>query len=117
MANSPPPPAGWYPDPDVADQQRYWDGADWTEHTAPASVPPPPQASGAPSAECPYCHSAIHPDASRCPACSGELKYCRSCGKHRGVTSKQKFVGLARGGMKTQYRCMVCGRVVDGPRF
>ena len=25
------PPAGWYPDPDGADQQRYWDGAKWTE--------------------------------------------------------------------------------------
>jgi len=34
-----------------------------------------------------------------------------------GMTSKQKFVGFARGGMKTQYRCMGCMRVLDGPRF
>ena len=28
------PPAGWYPDPNEASQQRYWDGAKWTEHIA-----------------------------------------------------------------------------------
>ena len=37
------PPAGWYPDPQDADRQRYWDGNAWTEHTADAS----PQAAGA----------------------------------------------------------------------
>ena len=33
----PPPkvPAGWYPAPDGAPAQRYWDGQRWTEHTAP----------------------------------------------------------------------------------
>lgn len=33
-APPPPPsvPAGWYPQGDV---QRYWDGSQWTEHTAP----------------------------------------------------------------------------------
>jgi len=29
------PPAGWYPDPRVSSLQRYFDGHDWTEHTAP----------------------------------------------------------------------------------
>ncbi|MFT6943108.1 MAG: hypothetical protein ACJA2F_001307 [Nitriliruptoraceae bacterium] len=28
------PQAGWYPDPNDATQQRYWDGTAWTEHTA-----------------------------------------------------------------------------------
>ena len=28
-------PAGWYPDPEQAGQQRYWDGLQWTEHRAP----------------------------------------------------------------------------------
>jgi|GEM_PF-1277462 len=28
------PPAGWYPDPHDAAGQRYWDGAQWTEHAA-----------------------------------------------------------------------------------
>lgn len=26
------PPAGWYPDPTAQFEQRYWDGAQWTEH-------------------------------------------------------------------------------------
>ncbi|WP_237341925.1 PH domain-containing protein [Williamsia soli] len=39
-APTPPPPppsvpAGWYPDSSNALIQRYWDGAQWTEHTAP----------------------------------------------------------------------------------
>ena len=40
------PPAGWFPDPDDASQQRYWDGSAWTEHRVPAAGPggPPAQA-------------------------------------------------------------------------
>ncbi len=37
-------PAGWYPTPDG--QQRYWDGAAWTEHIAPGA-PQSPTAFGA----------------------------------------------------------------------
>ena len=33
-AATPATPAGWYPDPNDASQQRYWDGSAWTEHTA-----------------------------------------------------------------------------------
>ncbi|MFJ9544294.1 phospholipid scramblase-related protein [Streptomyces sp. NPDC101225] len=43
-------PAGWYPDPHGAPRTlRYWDGAQWTQHThadqqaAPAGQPPQPQ--------------------------------------------------------------------------
>lgn len=28
-------PQGWYPDPHTASQQRWWDGTQWTGHTAP----------------------------------------------------------------------------------
>lgn len=31
------PAAGWYPDPEDASQQRYWDGQQWTDHRAPAA--------------------------------------------------------------------------------
>jgi uncharacterized protein (AIM24 family) len=31
-------PANWYPDPQDASLQRYWDGERWTEHTAPAAA-------------------------------------------------------------------------------
>jgi hypothetical protein len=34
-------PAGWYPDPDGAGGQRYWDGYAWTEHRSPATPPRP----------------------------------------------------------------------------
>ncbi|MEU2555010.1 phospholipid scramblase-related protein [Streptomyces sp. NPDC003388] len=44
-------PAGWYPDPHGAAQTlRYWDGAQWTDHTNPAQQGagqvPPQQAAG-----------------------------------------------------------------------
>jgi TM2 domain-containing membrane protein YozV len=34
--------AGWYPDPEVPGQQRYWDGTAWTEHRAIATPQPAP---------------------------------------------------------------------------
>lgn len=30
------PPAGWYPNPDDPDSQRYWDGQKWTNDPTPA---------------------------------------------------------------------------------
>ncbi|MGC0364834.1 hypothetical protein ABH922_002818 [Rhodococcus sp. 27YEA15] len=42
-APPPPPPsvpAGWYPDPSGNPMQRYWDGGQWTDHTAPLVSPP-----------------------------------------------------------------------------
>lgn len=47
MSNSAPPP-NWYSDPRVAGQLRYWDGAKWTDHTAPAPRAPAPP-SGTPT--------------------------------------------------------------------
>jgi Protein of unknown function (DUF2510) len=32
-------PQGWYPDPQVTGQFRYWDGAEWTSHTSAAAAP------------------------------------------------------------------------------
>lgn len=34
-------PAGWYPDPSGGDHRRWWDGKDWTQHTAPFQRPAP----------------------------------------------------------------------------
>lgn len=42
-------PAGWYPDPEDQTQQRYWDGAAWTLHTAPTSPTEDPTQDLAPS--------------------------------------------------------------------
>ncbi len=43
-------PAGWYADPGGSGDQRYWDGRSWTEHRAPAPLPPcpPPPPAAAP---------------------------------------------------------------------
>ncbi|MDZ4169065.1 MAG: DUF2510 domain-containing protein [Coriobacteriia bacterium] len=42
MSNAP---AGWYPDPENPGQQRYWNGAAWTQDFAPtASIPSQPVA-------------------------------------------------------------------------
>lgn len=124
MMEPPKAPAGWYPDTSTSGQTRYWDGERWTEHTAPVDAPPvtaEPQASAAPSPAvthaCPYCKEPIASNASRCSKCGGELRNCPRCKRYVGTRSKQKFVGMARGGMKTQYRCMNCDRVLDGPRF
>jgi hypothetical protein len=44
-----PPPAGWYPDPSGRAPFRYWDGAQWTEHTN-QGTPPSPSVGQAPAA-------------------------------------------------------------------
>lgn len=56
------PPEGWYPNPDNAEQQRWWDGSAWTEHVAvgapivpgyeprPAAAPPEAAPVGYPAA-------------------------------------------------------------------
>ena len=31
-------PPGWYPDPEDASHQRYWDGTAWTDHRTPATA-------------------------------------------------------------------------------
>ena len=41
-AQAGPAPPGWYPDPQDAAAQRYWDGAAWTPQTAPGQPPPAP---------------------------------------------------------------------------
>jgi Protein of unknown function (DUF2510) len=32
-------PAGWYPDPEQVETQRYWDGEKWTDQRAPLAKP------------------------------------------------------------------------------
>ena len=40
------PPAGWYPDPAMAQTQRYWDGQQWTSAVAPLNGAPAPSDHG-----------------------------------------------------------------------
>ncbi|SEH46579.1 protein of unknown function [Mycolicibacterium rutilum] len=46
---TPPTPAGWYPDPEGAGGQRYWDGSAWTEHRSPADTQSYEPAAAAPA--------------------------------------------------------------------
>lgn len=50
-------PPGWYPDPHGGPSQRYWDGQQWTEHSA-APAGPPQGAPPPPSSADPYGQSA-----------------------------------------------------------
>lgn len=91
MTTAPPPPpgmpAGWYPNGDV---QRYWDGAAWTEHTAPLAAPPAPAA--APVAPAPT------PDPT--PAAGGPLLQFTShiAGKNAQVSIYPTHVEWERAG-------------------
>jgi hypothetical protein len=40
MSAAPPPPAGWYPDPDGGPHQRWFDGVEWTNRYQPPTAPP-----------------------------------------------------------------------------
>jgi Protein of unknown function (DUF2510) len=43
-------PAGWFPDPERGDAERYWDGQQWTDQFRPvATAPEPPAPPAAPS--------------------------------------------------------------------
>lgn len=122
MVDEPKPkaPAGWYKHPSMVDTQRYWDGEAWTDKIAPGLPAPKTAKASAPAQpqrSCAYCQTLINKNAHRCPACGGDFKHCSRCGSLQGMTSHQKFVGIVRGGTKTQYRCMTCTKTLDGPRF
>lgn len=40
MSVSPPPPAGWYPDPSDVRRRRWWDGVSWSSQTSPVPGAP-----------------------------------------------------------------------------
>ena len=44
---APPPPRGWYPDPKVQGQERWWSGFEWTEATHAATYSHPASSVGA----------------------------------------------------------------------
>ena len=91
---------------------RRWDGAAWEGEKQPVGT-----SLNTPVGVCPYCQASMQGPATRCASCSGELKHCPECKTLVGMSSKQKFVGVLRGGMKTQYKCLRCRRTLDGPIF
>ncbi|MFF8731395.1 phospholipid scramblase-related protein [Streptomyces sp. NPDC015171] len=69
-------PAGWYPDPHGAAQTRYWDGAQWTEHTNPAQQ----TAGQAPQQQVPAQQAAF-------PQQAGDAKVQRQVQQQAGVAA------------------------------
>ena len=47
--SAPLPVAGWYPDPEHAGQDRWWDGLSWSPHRRPSVPAPAPEAAPAPA--------------------------------------------------------------------
>ena len=47
-------PAGWYPEPDGREGQRWWDGTRWTEYATPLAAPPQPHSQQQSRAWAPY---------------------------------------------------------------
>ena len=47
-------PAGWYPEPDGREGQRWWDGTRWTEYATPLAAPPQPHSQQRSQASAPY---------------------------------------------------------------
>jgi hypothetical protein len=72
VTDSSQPIAGWYPDPENAAAERWWDGAAWSDHRRPSTVPPvapePPAAAVPPAAAAPEPGVFAPPSAPVAPA-------------------------------------------------
>ncbi|MFI1761193.1 phospholipid scramblase-related protein [Streptomyces sp. NPDC020800] len=83
-------PAGWYPDPHGAAQTlRYWDGAQWTEHTNPAQ-----QAAG----QVPQQQAAVQQPAAHIPQQQGAPMPQQQAADARVQRQVQQQAGVAGGG-------------------
>jgi hypothetical protein len=71
MTDSAQPVAGWYPDPENATAERWWDGTSWTDHRRPSTVAAAPPAAPpvAPAAE-PGADPASDPNGFAAPGAS-----------------------------------------------
>ncbi|MEU9986597.1 phospholipid scramblase-related protein [Streptomyces sp. NPDC007971] len=83
-------PAGWYPDPHGAAQTlRYWDGAQWTEHTNPAQ-----QSAG----QVPQQQAAVQQPAAHIPQQQGAPMPQQQAADARVQRQVQQQAGVAGGG-------------------
>ncbi|MGQ5633931.1 MULTISPECIES: phospholipid scramblase-related protein [unclassified Streptomyces] len=83
-------PAGWYPDPHGAPQTlRYWDGAQWTEHTNPAQQPAGqvPQQQAAPPQQTAPQHQAAPQQYGAAQAQGADPKVQRQVQQQAGVAA------------------------------
>lgn len=110
-------PAGWYPDPEMAETLRYWDGSAWTEHRTPATPTQPAAAkkSGPKAIVCQFCHTA------------GGVTVRRERRAKRKTATRIGFgvltlggsipaTGVSKKGTVTVLSCSNCGMAWDAPK-
>ncbi len=68
MTDSSQPIAGWYPDPENAAAERWWDGTAWSDHRRPSTVAPVPPAAPAVSVPAPAVDATASPYVTPTPA-------------------------------------------------
>lgn len=92
-------------------------GGWWASRRGSAIVGPGEATATGETRECGYCTSEIPAGALRCPRCAGEFHHCPRCKQLVAVSTRQKSVGLARGGRTPVADCLRCGKQITGPRL
>lgn len=94
-----------------------WVAAWWSNKRGSTPLIPSEARATGDTRECGYCTSTIPASALRCPQCSGEFHHCPHCKELVAVSTRQKFVGLVRGGRTPVVDCLRCGKQLTGPRW
>lgn len=68
-------------------------------------------------APCPHCTSMIAVQATRCPRCAGDIRFCPKCDSNQAAVVREVWKGALRGGRQRQIKCGRCDKVLEGSRW